>query len=115
MAAPIPSYSFTQGDTFSLAGYATLPINDTWEATSELRNNRGELIQELVVTLEAPTGEETAWPILLQAPAADTNIWPLGPLTCDIRFQYGDTVVHSAKFVINVTNQITTSQPTIYV
>ena len=115
MAAPIPSYYFTQGDTFSLAGYATLPIGDTWGATSELRDNRGNLIQELAVTLQAPTGEETAWPLLLYAPAADTNTWPLGPLTCDLRFQYGTTVVHSAKFVVNVTNQITTSQPTIYV
>lgn len=115
MAAPIPSYNFTQGDTFSLAGYATLPIGDVWGATSELRDNRGTLIQELTVTLQEPVPPDNVWPILLYATATETNDWPLGPLTCDIRFQYGDTVVHSAKFVVNVTNQITTSQPTIYV
>ena len=115
MAAPIPSIYFTQGDTFSLAGYATLPADYAWEATSELKNNQGILVQELTVTLEAPTGEDTAWAILLYASATDTNEWPLGPLTCDIRFQYSTTVIHSAKFVVNVTNQITTTQPTIYV
>lgn len=115
MAPPIPSIFFTQGDTFSLGGFANLPAGDTWGATAELRDNSGNLVQELTVTLQAPTPPDTSWPLLLQATAAQTDIWPLGPLTCDIRFQYQTTVIHSAKFIVNVTNQITTSQPTIYV
>lgn len=115
MPPPIPSAYFTRGDTFSWAGFATLPSDDPWEATSEIRDQKGDLIQELQVTLEAPVAPETKWPILLWASAEDTAEWPLGALTCDIRFVYSINVIHSAKFVINVTNQITTSQPTLYV
>jgi hypothetical protein len=115
MAPPIPSAFFTRGDTFSWAGFATLPSDDPWEATSELRDQQGNLVQELTVTLQAPTTPETTWPILLWASAADTTDWPLGPLNCDIRFVYSINVIHSARFVVNVTNEITTSQPTLYV
>lgn len=115
MAPPVPSAYFTRGDTFSWAGFATLPSSDPWKATSEIRDQKGNLIQELTVTLEAPTAPDTQWPILLWASATNTAVWPLGPLVCDIRFVYSINVIHSAKFIVNVTDQITTSQPTLYV
>lgn len=112
MALPTPSTFFKRGATFSLAGYASLP-DGVWEATSELKDQKGNLIQELAVTLQSPTAPDTKWPILLYADATETVDWPLGPLNCDIRFVYVNNVIYSPTFVVNVVLEITDSQPTL--
>lgn len=107
MALPAPSYYFKRGSTFSLAGYASLPTGDDWTATSEIKDQRGTLVQELTVTIEAPVAPETKWPILLFASAEDASVWPLGALNCDIRFDYNGNIVYSPTFVINVIANVT--------
>lgn len=98
-----------RGATLSYAGYVTLPAGD-WTATSELRNSAGDLISQLDVTLVAPTAPETRWPILLYKDASETIDFPLGPLQCDIRFQYSNTVIYSPTFTVNVVLEITEPQ-----
>ena len=102
-----PSTYFKRGSTFSYAGYATLPSTEGWTATSQLKNNAGDVIADLEVTLQSPTLPDTRWPLLLYLPASNTLSWPLGALYCDIRFQNGDTVIYSGTFVINVVLEIT--------
>lgn len=109
---PKQSIFIKRGATFSLAGYATLPVGE-WTATSELKNNQGTLIQELQVTLESPTPPDTAWPILLYATAEETATWPLGPLSCDIRFAYTETVIYTPTFIVNVVQEVTDPNPTL--
>ena len=109
---PKQSIFLKRGSTFSLAGYASLP-DGTWTATSELKNNLGELVAELDVTLESPTPPDTAWPLLLYKDATDTATWPLGPLSCDIRFVYSNTVIYSPTFIVNIVLEVTDPQPTL--
>jgi hypothetical protein len=98
-----------RGATLSYAGFATLPSGN-WTATSELRNSAGDLISELDVTLASPTLPNTRWPLLLYKDAGATIDFPLGPLQCDIRFQYDNTVIYSPTFVVNVVLEITEPQ-----
>ena len=112
MALPTPSVFVKRGATFSLAGFVTLP-DGVWVATSELKSNNGDLIAELEVTLEHQPLPDTRWGILLYTDATVTAEWPLGPLSCDIRFQYSNSVIYSPTFVVNVVKEITDSQPTL--
>lgn len=112
MARPAPSIFLKRGATFSLAGYVTIPAGD-WVATSEIKNNLGELISELDVTLQAPVDPEIRWSILLYKDAEITATWPLGPLSCDIRFAYGNTVIYSPTFIVNMVKEVTDPQPTL--
>jgi len=113
MALPTPSVFVKRGATFSLAGFVTLP-SGTWKATSELKDNSGALIAELEVTLALQPLPDTRWGILLYTDATATALWPLGPLNCDIRFQYSNSVIYSPTFVVNVVKEITDSQPTLF-
>lgn len=112
MAAPTPTIYIKQGATFSQAGYATLPEGD-WIATSEVRDNAGTLIAELDVTLQAPIAPAVKWPLLLYKGAAITELWPLGSLYCDIRFDYNGTILYIPTFIIQVVKHVTAPQPTI--
>jgi hypothetical protein len=112
MAPPKQSIFLKRGSTFSLGGYVTIPAGE-WTATSEIKDNKGTLVQELAVTLEAPVAPNTKWPILLYADAADTAVWPLGPLSCDIRFVSGSNVIYSPTFIVNMVLEITDPQPTL--
>lgn len=102
-----PSVYFKRGSTFSYGGYATLPSDAGWTATSQLKNNAGNVVADLVVTLQPPTLPDTRWPLLLFLAASETLGWPLGALYCDIRFQNGETVIYSGTFVVNVVLEIT--------
>jgi len=113
MALPTPSVFVKRGATFSLAGFVTLP-DGTWSATSELKSNNGDLIAELEVTLVKQPLPDIRWGILLYMDAILTAGWPLGPLSCDIRFQYSNSVIYSPTFVVNVVKEITDPQPTLY-
>jgi len=112
MALPTPSVFVKRGATFSLAGFVTLP-DGVWTATSELKSNNGDLIAELEVTLEKQPLPDTRWGILLYTDATVTADWPLGPLSCDIRFQYSNNVIYSPTFVVNVVKEVTDPQPTL--
>jgi len=112
MARPAPSIFLKRGSTFSLGGYVTIPSGE-WTATSEIKDNKGNLIQELMVTLESPVNPNIKWAILLYADAADTALWPLGPLSCDIRFESGSNVIYSPTFIVNMVLEITDPQPTL--
>ena len=102
-----PSTYFKRGSTFSYAGYATLPSDNGWTATSQLKDNAGNVVADLEVTLQPPTLPDIRWPILLYLAASETIDWPLGALYCDIRFENNGTVIYSGTFVINVVLEIT--------
>lgn len=106
---PTPSVSLKRGSTCSLGGYAYLPLGYAWTGTSEVKDGNGDVIDYLTVTLLEPVAPyNTAWPLLLEAPASQTLLWPLGPLYCDIRFEEpGGTVLYSPTFIINVVIEIT--------
>lgn len=92
----------TRGGTFSLTGTATLPAG-TWTATASLRNQRGVLVEDLAVELTAPQAPETDWTIVLEATAAATELWPVGQLQGDVRFQDDSgVVVYTSEFIVNV-------------
>jgi hypothetical protein len=112
MVRPAPSIFLKRGSTFSLAGYVTLPLG-TWTASSEIKDNSGNLVSDLDVTLEAPEDPETRWAILLFKDAEITADWPLGPLPCDIRFVNNDTVIYSPTFIVNIVQEVTDPQPTL--
>lgn len=112
MAIPTPTVYIKQGATFSQAGYATLPDGD-WIATSEIRDNAGTLIETLDVTLLAPTAPATKWPLLLFKSAEFTELWPIGTLYCDIRFDYNGNILYIPTFIVQVVKHITGPQPTL--
>lgn len=88
----VQSTTLKRGTTFSLAGAVTLP-SGTWEATSDVKDINGNVIYVLDVTLAAPTPPNTAWPILLEAPASATIDWPIETLYCDVRYTDNSGVV----------------------
>jgi len=112
MAIPTPTIYIKQGATFSQAGYATLPDGD-WIATSEIRDNAGTLVTELDVTLQPPVAPNTKWPLLLFKSAEETELWPIGTLYCDIRFDYSGNILYIPTFIVQVVKHITGPQPTL--
>ena len=100
------SVTLKRGATLSLAGYVNLPAG-SWSALSETRNQAGTLVDNLTVTLTAPVSPSIYWTLLIGATATATATWPVGPLSCDIRFTDGTNVLYTPTFAINVQQEIT--------
>ena len=95
-----------RGATLSLAGYVNLP-EGPWTATSEVKNSDDVLVDSLTVSLTAPVSPSTIWTLSLSATAEQTIDWPLGPLSCDIRFTNTGAVLYSPTFIIFMQKEIT--------
>lgn len=97
---------FKRGDTFTLT--CTYKVNgvDTsvtaFDIDSQIRDNRGNLIQDLTVTKLVQTGVFT-----LTSIATDTANWPVSVLRCDIQFSQGGSVRSTQTFDISVVEDIT--------
>jgi hypothetical protein len=100
------SVTIKRGATLSLAGYVNLP-SGSWSAASETRDQSGALVDDLTVTLTAPVSPSIYWTLLIGASATATAIWPVGPLSCDVRFTDGVNVLYTPTFAINVVQEIT--------
>ena len=103
------TYTHKRGSTLSLAGTVTLP-SGTWSASAQVRSASTSLVEQLTVTLTAPESPATAHTILIAGTAAQCADWPIGTLTCDVRFVDASAtpvVVPSPTFLIIVTQEIT--------
>jgi len=97
---------FKRGDTFTLScvyKVDNVPSDVTnVQIKSQVRNRRYELIQELTVVKSGDVGEFS-----LSASSADTTIWPVKILYCDVQFTVDGIVRSSQTFEINVIEEIT--------
>jgi len=97
---------FKRGDTFNLTctykvnGVAT-SVSDI-DIDSQIRDNRGALVQDLAVTKLVGTGEFT-----LIATATETAEWPTSVLRCDVQFSEGGSVRSTQTFDVVVLEDIT--------
>ena len=104
--AAVQSVILKRGATLNLAGYLNLPAG-SWDATSEVKDAGGILVSDLTVVLTPPVSPNTLWTITLSQTADATLEWPLGPLSCDIRFTDGTNVLYTPTFTIFVQQEIT--------
>ena len=97
---------FKRGDTFTLTcTYKVdgVPTSVTSiDIDSQIRDNRGALVQDLAVTKLVGTGEFT-----LIATATETAEWPVSVLRCDVQFSKGGSVRSTQTFDISVAEDIT--------
>ena len=97
---------FKRGDTFSLS--CTYKVDgvptsvSSIDIDSQIRDNRGSLVQNLTVTKLVNTGEFT-----LIATATETAEWPVSVLRCDVQFSQGGTVRSTQTIDISVLEDIT--------
>lgn len=100
-----------RGSTLSIVGAVKLPLAPDWSAIASVAKNNNTPIDSLDVDLTLlPTvgkkGETHS--IRISRDATNTQGWPVGNLSCDIKFTAGTgLVVHSPTFVIAVQQQIT--------
>ena len=90
-----------RGATFSLAGYVNLPAG-TWAIDSTVRDPAGTLIEQLTATIVDPIAPATQYSIALSASPAQTSVWPVGTLNCDVRYTDSDLVLITPTFNIIV-------------
>ena len=103
------SVTFKRGGTFSYGCMVQLPAG-TWSAACSLRNNRGDLIQTVTVTLTPPVNPSTEHSLLLVVAASATAIWPLEALYGDVEFTDASVtpiVIPSGTFTVNVIEKLT--------
>ena len=97
---------FKRGDTFSLS--CTYKVDgvptsvSSIDIDSQIRDNRGSLVQNLTVTKLVNTGEFT-----LIATATETAEWPVSVLRCDVQFSQGGLVRSTQTIDISVLEDIT--------
>ena len=101
------SFPIKTGASLAIAGTVSLP-SGTWTATSEVKDQTGNLVSTLNVTLTPPTGSSSIWVIQITQTAENTLTWPLGPLNCDIRYvDTSDNVIYTPTFQFYVSQEIT--------
>lgn len=97
---------FKRGDTFTLT--CTYKVNGSASSVSnidiasQLRDKRGNLIQDFAVTKLVSTGSFT-----LVATATETNYWPISILQCDVQFSEGGIIRSTQTFDVAVVEDIT--------
>ncbi len=100
-----------RGSTLSIVGAVKLPSAPDWTATANVAKNNNTPIDSLEVdlTLLSTVGKKgETHSIRISRDAINTQVWPIGNLSCDIKFTTGTgLVVHSPTFVIAVQQQIT--------
>jgi len=93
---------FKRGDTFSLQATVNGEDITSWAIQSQIRDNAGTLISELVVTKTDPAnGEYTI------AHPSSTSTFPLKLLYCDIQYTVGGVISSTETFRIEVIEDIT--------
>lgn len=86
-----------EGEPIDLTGYTI---------AAQLRDARDELVMALTVAIADQTTQRGQF--TLTATAAQTALWPVAPLSCDVQFTAPSTVVvSSATFVVQVERDIT--------
>ena len=103
------SITFKRGGTFSFGCAVTLPAG-TWSAACQLRNQHGDLIQDVTVTLTPPVAPATDHQLLLEADSTATASWPLEALYGDVKFSDDSVppmVLPSGTFSVIVTEKQT--------
>lgn len=103
---PIRQQTITikQSASFSYAGTIQNLGPGAWTATSSIRTQDGELVEDLSVTMQE-SGTAGDWLIYLSATPEQSALWPLGQLQCDIRLEKDGMVIISPVF--NVLVQVT--------
>ncbi len=101
-------YYLKRGDTLQLAGTVPLPTGTgTWTATCQVSDG-GEFTDDVTVTLTPVTGEPHT--IEIEATSEATAAWPVGSLSCDVRFVDQATpplVLHTDTFLIELVQEVT--------
>ena len=93
---------FIRGDTFEFSGPVTAKVNGVettdltgWSATSQVRSEKGELLDDLVVTFLSFS------PAAINlASSKSTQDWPVGQARIDIQFLTSAGKIVSTKTVI---------------
>lgn len=98
------------GSTLTLTGRVALPAG-TWSISSKVKRNNNAAVQTLtssIVTIVEPTDSATH-SFTLSATNAQTVLWPVGNLLCDIRFSdsVSGRVLYSPTFTIAVEQAVT--------
>jgi len=98
------------GSTLNIVGRVALPTG-TWSVTSKVKRSNNAAIQTLTSTISVivDSTDAATHAITLSATAAETALWPVGNLLCDIRFadSVSGKVIHSPTFAIVTEQQIT--------
>jgi hypothetical protein len=99
-------YELKRGDPLSLGGTVDLAAG-TWGATSKAKDQQGNLLANLVVTLNAPVAPSTKHTILIEGA---TDNWPVADALVDVLF--ADVVTpavrfHSESFIVRLLKEVT--------
>lgn len=101
-------FTHKRGDTFDYAGTLTLPAG-VWTGAGQVRrrNTAQTLVDDLVVTLDAPTGD-TAVRVFNN----ETSGWPVELLEFDIEFtEAGGEVLSTDTVVFKLIEDVTYDPP----
>lgn len=98
------------GSTLTLTGRVALPTG-TWSISSKVKRSNNAAVQTLtssIVTIVEPTDAATHT-FSISATSAQTVLWPIGNLLCDIRFSdsVSGRVLYSPTFTVAVEQAIT--------
>jgi len=102
------AFDHKRGDTFVLnsdvASDGVAADITNWTISSQIRDMGDTIVQSLTVTVtDAVNGR-----LKLSATPAQTALWPIGKMSCDIEFTDGSGIVTSTEtFTINVILDIT--------
>lgn len=95
---------FKRGESFAI-GFEYKDANDepidltNITIDSQIRNQNGNLVQDLLVTKLDQTQFRGQASIYVETPQ-QTKLWPLGLLLCDIKLSVGNQVILSETFQI---------------
>jgi hypothetical protein len=92
--------NFKRGDSFELTCSVDLAFGQTLTSTRCQLRRKGDLVQDLTVTPQAPTLAEYLYKIT--ATPAQTALWPISLLNADIKYSIGSQVTHTENFNVNV-------------
>ena len=96
---------FKAGDTFELSCKVPLAFGTTITSIDSMVKNSGVLVQGLTVTITAP--DATYYYFTLSATDAQTALWPLRTLKCDIQYTIGTKIASTDTFLIPVIEGVT--------
>ena len=93
---------------------------DTFSVTYQHNNGSGTGVDLSGITVSAAVKRNTFYQALtvaeidamvgkfsLSATSGETALWPVGTLSCDVKYEAGDTVVRSETFPIIVNEGVT--------
>ena len=110
MRTRYPTITHKRGAAFGLVASYLLPPG-TWTATANVEQADGTLVTALTCALttlaELDASGNTA-ALAISATTAQTSLWPLATLLCDVRFtDTGGNALPTSTFAIVVEREIT--------